>query len=676
VSTQTVPPPQQEELDPEGHRIVVEQPTFFERYPRRWWLLGLTVGWVILYSILKGTDTLELGGQETTGVQDWFNARRDDIDFASDNNPIIVITTWISDLVTNIFDYFHGLIAAPTNGNVVPTIGWLGVLAIASWIALAIAGWRSAILVAAVFVSFGVLDYWEDSMDTLIVTFMAAGFAVVVGIPIGLWMGNSKVASAIITPVLDVFQTFPGMVYLLPMVLFFGLGVPPAVIATLVFAFPPVIRIAAHGIRSVSPSTVEATTSLGQTKLQRVFKVQLPMAKSTVVLGINQTIMAALSMATIAAFIGGPGLGQPVVEALATIDVGKAMVPSIAIVFMAIMLDRTTTAASMRSEKLQRAGGGNPRMRYLGLGAAGIVALIMIQMSRTQVNSAIFPDTSSFRESLEEKINNVSDRLVNDFDTITGNLKDQFTLKILNPFENLLAESPWWLTAAAIICFAALLAGRYAVISTAICLAGIYALDLWHDSMITLASTLVATAVVMIFAIIFGVWMGRRRVVDTVLRPILDAAQVMPPFVYLIPALALFLAGRFTAIVAAVIYAAPVAIKLVADGIRAVSPTTIEAATAAGSNTRQIITKVQIPMSRASLVLAANQGLLYVLSMVVIGGGVGSGGLGTVVVQGIRQGPLFGKGVCAGFCIVLLGIMLDRITRGAAERSGPKGARH
>jgi glycine betaine/proline transport system permease protein len=677
MSTATAPPAHEPKLDPEGKQIEqAERPRLIDRVPRGYWLLGLAVVWVVLYEALKGKNTLALGARESTSVHEWFNHRRDDVDFASPDNPWIKLTHWISDRINSVFDYFHGLIAAPAGGNVVPTIGWLGVLGIAAWIALAIAGWRSAILVAASFASFGLIDYWEESMDLLIITFMAAGFAVVVGVPIALWMGNSKTATAVITPILDVLQTFPGLVYLLPLVIFFGLGAPTATIATLIFAFPPVIRIAAHGIRTVSSSTIEATTSLGQTRLQRVMKVQLPMAKATVVVGINQTIMAALSMATIAALVSGPGLGQPVVEALATIDVGKAFVPGLGIVIMAIMLDRVTTAASVRSERLQRAGGGNPRLRYAGLAAAAAVVAIMVQMSRTQVNSALFPDTSSFRTWLEDRIDSLSDRLVNDFDAITGNLRDQFTLKILNPFENLLAESPWWLTGAMILCVAALLAGRWALLSTAICLAGIYLTDLWHDSMITLASTLVATAVVMVLAVVFGVWMGRRRIVDTVLRPLLDAGQVMPPFVYLIPALALFLSGRFTAIVAAVIYAAPAAIKLVADGIRSVSATTIEAATAAGSNTWQIITKVQIPMARGSLVLAANQGLLYVLSMVVIGGTVGSGGLGLDVVNGIRQGDLFGRGFCAGIAIVLLGIMLDRITRGAAARSGPTGATH
>jgi glycine betaine/proline transport system permease protein len=144
----------------------------------------------------------------------------------------------------------------------------------------------------------------------------------------------------------------------------------------------------------------------------------------------------------------------------------------------------------------------------------------------------------------------------------------------------------------------------------------------------------------------------------------------MPAFVYLVPFLGLFGASRLTAIVAAVVYAAPAAIKLVADGIRGVSPAAVEAATSSGSTTRQIITKVQLPMARRGLTLAANQGLIYVLAMVVVGGLVGAGALGYDVVAGFSQSSLFGKGLAAGAAVVLLGFLLDRTTRAAANRAG------
>ncbi len=176
----------------------------------------------------------------------------------------------------------------------------------------------------------------------------------------------------------------------------------------------------------------------------------------------------------------------------------------------------------------------------------------------------------------------------------------------------------------------------------------------------------------MLIALVLGVWMGRSKRADLLLRPMLDALQTIPPFVYLVPALALFGTSRFTAIVAAIAYGVPIASKLIADGIRGVAPTSVEAARSAGTTAWQMISKVQLPMSRAAVVLAANQGLLYVLSMVVIGGLVGGGGLGYLVVRGFRQEELFGKGLAAAIAITALGIMLDRIAQHAAARYGQR----
>jgi glycine betaine/proline transport system permease protein len=202
-----------------------------------------------------------------------------------------------------------------------------------------------------------------------------------------------------------------------------------------------------------------------------------------------------------------------------------------------------------------------------------------------------------------------------------------------------------------------------------VCLALLVGSGMWADGMTTLASTLVAAVLTLVLGVLFGVAMGRSRRVDTLVRPVLDAAQTMPSFVYLVPFLALFSASRFTAILAAVVYAVPVATKIVADGIRAVNPATVEAATAAGSTRWQIIRNVQLPMSSRAIALAANQGIIYVLAMVVIGGLVGAGALGYDVVAGFSQSQLYGKGLAAGFAIVLLGVFLDRVTQAAAART-------
>jgi glycine betaine/proline transport system permease protein len=397
-------------------------------------------------------------------------------------------------------------------------------------------------------------------------------------------------------------------------------------------------------------------------------KVELPMAKSTIVVGINQTTLAALSMVIIAGFINSPGLGLPVLEALTQQQTGNAFVAGLCIVILAIMLDRTTTAASVHGERLARGSTERSRrMRRIVLAVTGVAALVCVYFSRLYSALAEFPE-SSIGPEFAARVQSFADWFTSTFDAWTTWVKDAVSAALLNPLQSLIAESPWYVTAIALVLLALVLAGRGPALIAAICLAGMYLTDLWHDAMITLTMTLVGALIVMVFALVIGVAMARRPRLDLVVRPVLDAAQVMPAFVYLIPTLLLFGPTRFTAIVAGVIYAAPIAIKLVADGITRVSATTVEAAKASGSTSWQVISKVQLPMARGNVVLAANQGLLYVLSMVVIGGLVGAGALGYDSVLGFSQSEYFGKGIAAAICIVLLGVMLDRVARGAVDR--------
>jgi glycine betaine/proline transport system permease protein len=673
-------------------------------------LLGILVVWVVAYVALQGKWTKALGLQDTTALHRKLNEARDWVQLEGQDNWFIGgVLGGIGDALNSIVLALRELISIPAPPRPVPEIGWLGVVAIAAWVTFVYAGLRSTILVTLSMLSFGVLGLWADSMDTLIITLLSVVICIVIGLPIGIWMARSRGVSNAVTPVLDLMQTFPPFCYLAPFALFFGIGPSTAVILTLIYALPPLVRITEHGIRGVSATTIEAARSMGLTGGQLLRQVQLPMAKRTIVVGINQCMMAALSMATIASLVNGPGLGKPVLAALQVLNVGAASVAGLAIVVMAIMLDRTTTAASERStgrtdvgsasgmsvmltgvvlERLPRwateeAGRGQrlPRLtssgRWLLQGLLLIPVVICVVLSRQQLRYAEFPDVSETPvlkwisgPELTKRINDFTDWLIGGIDTYTIWLKDHVTQWVIDPLQDLMSQSPWWVMALVLLSLAYVLGGWRPTVITAVCEAVILWTGLWHDSMVTLAMTVIATALVMVIAVILGVAMGRSRRADLGIRPFLDAFQVIPPFVYLVPALALFLPGRFTAIIAATAYAVPIATKLVADGIRGVSPTTVEAARASGSTRWQMISKVQLPMARESLVLATNQGLLYVLSMVVIGGMVGGGSLGYIVVSGFSQDQLFGKGLAAGIAIAALGVMLDRIARYAAARYG------
>lgn len=658
--TTTAPPPTKE-----------QQPEAVERdgLPRWVPVLVVVVGWVALWALLRGQDTLALAGRERTDVMRWLGDFRDGVIASRDTNSFVALTNAIGELIRTVFEQLQRLVSVPAFPRPVPQVGWLGVTALAAWVGLAVAGVRMAVLVGVTFLSFGLFGFWEEGVDLLLVTGLSVGVVVLLGLPLAVAMGTSPKARAVITPVLDAMQTMPTFVYLLPIVLFFGIGVSGAVVCTLIYALPPLIRIGGHGIRSVSTTAIEATDSTGQTRWQRLVKVQLPMARKTLVVGLNQSTMAALSMAIIASYVDGPGLGEPVLSALIRNDVGSSLVPGLLIVLTAIMLDRTTTAASERAEKAARGLGLRGRQRQVVLAVSGVVALVCVYLSRTYFSLAEFPDTG-WGPRASEVLGGVTDAVVGFLSGPAEVFKNAISYGLLNPLQNLLAESPWWLAAAAITLIALALGGVRAVVSTVACLAGILFFGLWNDTMLTLTMVLVATFLVMLIAVVVGVWMARRPRVDLLLRPVLDAGQTIPAFCYLIPVLALFDPTRFTAIFAAVVYAAPPAIKLVADGVKAVPETTLEASRSTGTNAWQEITQVQLPIARGSLVLAANQGLLYVLAMIVIGGLVGAGALGYDVVLGFARSEEWGLGAAAGITIVLLGIMLDRIAQAAAARQG------
>ncbi|MER5922092.1 ABC transporter permease [Streptomyces mirabilis] len=631
---------------------------------------AILVVWLVLFVILRGKQTLSLAAADLTDLHRSINDFNDSIGANRNSNPLFLyFFNEIRLVIDNLVTFIQHLISQPSGGRPVPQVGWLGVVGIAGYVSWAVGNWRVALLAVAGFTFFGLQGLWQESMDTLALTLSAVFVALLFAIPLGVWAGLSDRFNRIMTPFLDFMQTMPTFVYLAPLTLFFLIGGASATIATVIYAAPPTIRITAHAIRNVSKTTVEAADSLGATRRQSLLKVLLPMSKRTVVMGVNQTIMAALAMVTIAALINAPGLGANVIQALQSLDVGTAFNAGLAIVVMAIVLDRVTTAASAREENARRSKNTFVKWRRPLLGAGAVVTAVLIYLSHTYLWAADFPGDGTIGSHIASEADTATNWAQDNLSGLTNTIRDIITNGLLNPFQTLLTDSPWWLVGAVLVALGVVFGGWKAGVTTAVCVGLLVGTGVWSDGMTTLASTLVATVLVMVLGIVFGVWMGRSMLVDRLIRPTLDAAQVMPPFVYLVPFLALFGATRFTAIVAAIVYGAPVTMKIIADGIRAVPETTVEAATSAGCNTWQIITKVQLPMSRSALTLATNQGLIYVLSMVVVGGLVGAGALGYDVVAGFSQGQLYGKGLAAGLAIVLLGVMFDRITQAAARRA-------
>jgi len=257
---------------------------------------------------------------------------------------------WITDTFEWFFDPLRNIIGAIV-GTLEVTFTALPALlmvAILTVIAFFLAGWRVALFTVLGLLFVISLNLWEPAMETLALVLAAAAISLAIGIPIGVVAAKSRSVEAFIRPVLDVAQTMPAFVYLVPIVALLGIDEPPALIATVVFAMPPAVRLTMLGIQQVPKDTVEAAQAFGATSWQTLFKVELPLSLRSIMAGVNQVIMLSLSMVVIAALAGAGGLGEPVIYGLGQLDVGAAFVGGVGIVIIAIILDRVTRGLEKR----------------------------------------------------------------------------------------------------------------------------------------------------------------------------------------------------------------------------------------------------------------------------------------------------------------------------------------
>lgn len=637
----------------------------------RYLILIIISIWAVLAIVFKGVGNLELATYQNT----WATSAAGDAAASIRGNrtksaAFIYFFNPIRVFVNGFVELIRMTIATPAPNSIIPILGWLGVIGVIAFFVFLTSNFKTTILAISLLLGCGLLGMWTYTMDTIAMTLASVILSLLIGIPLGIWAGLSNRVLKVLTPFLDLAQILPTLVYLAPLALFFLIGSASAVIATMVYSIPISIRITSHAIRNLNNSPIEASVSMGATSKQTLTKVQLPMGKQMIVLGINQTVMAALSFVVIAALIAAPGLGKPIVTALTIRNVGDGFVAGLAVVFVAIMLDRSTSAAAKIKVSFVPPTKKEIQKRRISLSVMGLLAVVSIWLSRNLLWAAIWPKQLDISETVANFTNTATDWTTTNFRFFTVGFKDFISNYVLNSLETLLAGSPWFLTLAMIAFIAFLLGGRNASILAIGLMLAIVALGLWNDTMVTLTQTLVATLLTMIIGVILGVWIGRSKKADRILRPILDAGQTLPAFVYLVPMLGLFGPTRFTAITTGIVYSIPIVVKIVGEGIRSVSTTMIEAATAAGSNAWQLITKVQLPAAKKSLLLATNQGLIFVLAVVVIGGYVGSGGLGYLVIVGSSKPELQGKGLIAGFSILLLGVMIDRVAHASARKYG------
>jgi glycine betaine/proline transport system permease protein len=274
--------------------------------------------------------------------------------------PKIPLGEWVDTFVEFLQDKFEPFFDVLTDGiggfvdfivwglsSIPPAILIIIFTALMLWVSK----WTNALFTAVGLLLIYNLGYWDGTIDTLALVLTSVVISIIIGVPIGIWISQNDTAKNIVTPLLDFMQTMPAFVYLIPAILFFGIGMVPGIIASVIFAMPPTIRLTNLGIRQVPEDLIEAANAFGSTTQQKLLKVQLPLATPTIMAGVNQSVMLSLSMVVTAALVGAPGLGADVYRAVTQIKVGIGFEAGLAIVILAIVLDRISQNIGMKKQK-------------------------------------------------------------------------------------------------------------------------------------------------------------------------------------------------------------------------------------------------------------------------------------------------------------------------------------
>ena len=597
---------------------------------------------------------------------------------------------------------------------------WLLVAAIIFLPCLIAGGLRLGLYSLFVIYFWGGTGMWDESMQTLALMGLSVLLCVVVGVTLGVMCSQSDRFDNFMKPILDTMQVMPAFVYLFPALFFFGIGGAPAILATMIYAMPPIIRLTNTGIRQVPEQTIESATSFGSSKLQLLFKIKIPLSLPSIMMGINQVIMMALALVVLACFIGAEGIGGQVWLAIRNLDVGWAMEGGLCILFMAIMFDRFGLALSKTKETLP----SDVQKFYLLPQSwekytiakiiekpleflSGLVNFVCINITKyiayvfeflislfnkdtakdigellskryyiipsfiiffliSFIDSSLFK-IGTFPEdwklSIRQPIaDGVKSLTVNPgFIAFTKGLRGFIYLNLLRPLDTFLTHIPWWYTTGIFVAIGYFTVGLRFAFVTLLLLLFIGANGIWPQAMITLSSVLVSVILCFAIGVPLGIIASYNERFRNVQNVVLDAMQTLPYFCYLIPVLMFFGGGTVSAVLATVIYSIPPIIRLTSLGLTQVSGTYSEVSRSFGGTLLQTLNKVKFPLAVPSLVVGFNQTVIMAFAMQIVTPLIGGKGLGLEVFNGLARSDT-GRGLAAGVGIVLLAIIIDRIS--------------
>ncbi len=469
------------------------------------------------------------------------------------------------------------------------------------------------------------------------------------------------------SPLLDLMQTIPVFAYLVPILVLFGFGPVSALIATIIYAMPPMVRVTAMSLRSVNPEMRELGIMIGCTSRQLLWKVLVPVARPGLMVGVNQVIMLSLNMVIIASMIGAGGLGYDVLTSLRQLRIGLGIETGVAIVVLAVALDRLSQALSERSNIVEvgrlntRWWQRSPRLMLVILTVIGCWTLgyglpaLQNYPEQWQITTGLF---------WEEWVKHVN---VNYFDELEV-IKTYVLTWFMLPIKRFLLSIPWpW--GLLMITLAAGHFGRWPLALMSFLLSVfILANGLWVDAMTTLYLCGVSVIIACLIGIPLGIAAALNQTLGRVVSVFIDTLQTLPSFVYLIPVVMLFRVGDFTAMIAVVLYALAPAVRYALHGIKRVDAQLIEAGIVSGCTPWQLLMRIRLPLASPQILLGINQTIMLALSMLVITALVGTRDLGQEVYVALTKADT-GRGIVAGLSVAFIAIIADRMICASARRA-------
>ena len=590
--------------------------------------------------------------------------------FARDDLGLMTATRAFSDAVEFCLDVTANLLYGKSRWPRLGPIPWVVIAATFAVIGYALAGWRLAMISGGTFVWIAVMGQWKWAMETLSVIVVAAPLSIVIGIAVGTLAWRSRFAERIINPLLNIAQSMPHFAYMIPVVVFIGVGPKAGAIVTVIFSVPPMIRMTLLGLRAVSPEIIESGKMSGATRWQLMTRVRLPAARTELLIGVNQVIMQSLAMVVLASFIGMPGLGQKLLQLLQALKIGLSVEIGITIVLLAVVLDRLSKAWAVKQPEHHAPGASwIQRHRYwviwaglvaIGLGLAALHPYF-IEVDRKQALSLAGP------------IDSLVGGFIDMISPVTDWLRWFLITWILIPVR----DAFLWLPTSAVLVLLAGIGWRIGGARSAlICLAFVLPIALsgwWDRAMITVYTVTVSVALALIIGVPLGIFGASKPVRAQRFLLICDTLQTFPSFIYLIPVVMLFGVNDVAVVAAVMVFATVPIIRYTIEGLRGIPPEIVESAEMSGSTNGQILWHVKLPLAVPTLVVGANQSIMFALFMVIIAAFIGTQDLGQEMQRALSSTDV-GKGLVLGFAVAFMGMMADHlITRWSETRKHALG---